>query len=145
MSREVLTIWARGVALVERVPIGIVALAFRIAVGAVFFKSGLLKYNSWELALLLFENEYKVPVLSVEHAAILATTFELACPILLFIGLATRLATLPLLGMVFVIQTFVYPDAWNEHLLWASVLVYLLSRGAGPISLDALLARTFKI
>ena len=54
---------------------------------------------------------------------------ELTFPILLFLGLATRLATLPLLGMIAVIQTFVYPQAWNDHSLWGSVLVFLLTRG----------------
>jgi putative oxidoreductase len=65
---------------------------------------------------------------------------ELGIPPLLFLGLATRLATLPLLGMIAVIQIFVYPNAWTDHLLWASVLVFLLTRGPGAISLDHLLA-----
>jgi putative oxidoreductase len=58
---------------------------------------------------------------------------------LLFLGLATRLATLPLLGMITVIQLFVYPNAWTDHLLWGSVLVFLLTRGPGPISADYLI------
>jgi putative oxidoreductase len=62
--------------------------------------------------------------------------------VFLFLGLATRLATLPLLGMVFVIQAFVYPQAWTEHLLWASILVCLLTRGPGIISLDHLIERS---
>ena len=127
----------------ERVPLSLLQLAFRIAVGAVFFKSGLLKLGSWEFAVLLFRDEYKVPVLPPEIAAVLATAVELGCPVLLFLGLATRLATLPLLGMVAVIQTFVYPDAWTEHLLWASILVFLLTRGPGALSADALLERNF--
>jgi putative oxidoreductase len=60
-------------------------------------------------------------------------------PMFLLIGLATRLATLPLLGMVTVIQTFVYPQAWTEHLLWASILLLLLTRGPGTLSLDHLI------
>jgi len=52
------------------------------------------------------------------------------------LGLATRLATLPLLGMIAVIQTFVYPGAYAEHLTWASILLFLLTRGGGPWSLD---------
>jgi putative oxidoreductase len=59
------------------------------------------------------------------------------------LGLATRLATLPLLGMILVIQTLVYPQAWVDHLLWGSILVFLLSRGPGAISLDALIERRF--
>jgi putative oxidoreductase len=68
---------------------------------------------------------------------------ELTLPIFLFLGLATRLATLPLLGMIAVIQTFVYPEAWTDHLLWASMLVFLLTRGAGALSLDHLIERRF--
>src|SRR5262249_34047182 len=61
------------------------------------------------------------------------------CSILLVLGLATRLATLPLLGMLAVIQTFVYPNAWSDHLTWGSILLFLLTRGAGALSLDRLL------
>jgi len=59
----------------------------------------------------------------------------------LIVGLATRIATLPLLGMIALIQTFVYPQAWTEHLLWASILVFLLTRGPGELSLDYLIER----
>jgi putative oxidoreductase len=69
----------------------------------------------------------------------LSVTFEFGCPILLALGLATRLATLPLLGMLAVIQTFVYPNAWADHLTWGSILLFLLTRGGGALSLDRLL------
>src|SRR6266508_5240095 len=108
-----------------RFPLSIIQLAMRIAVGAVFFNSGLLKINSWEFAIKLFEDEYKVPLLDPVLAARLATFNELVFPIFLFLGLATRLATLPLLGMIAVIEIFVYSRAWVEHLLWSSVLVFL--------------------
>src|ERR1700752_4806811 len=91
----------------ERFPLSLIQLAMRIAVGAVFFNSGLLKIRSWEFAIKLFEDEYKVPLLDPVLAARLATFNELVFPVLLFLGLATRLATLPLLGMVLVIQIFV--------------------------------------
>lgn len=128
------------VAWLERFPLALLQLAFRFAIGLVFFNSGLLKLNSWQFAVLLFQNEYKVPILSPEVAAAIATTFELSCPVLLFVGLATRLATLPLLGMIAVIQTFVYPQAWAEHLMWTSILLFLLTRGPGPVALDRLVA-----
>jgi putative oxidoreductase len=128
-------------AILERFPLSLIQLAMRIAIGMVFFNSGMLKINSWEFAVKLFEDEYKVPFIDPALAARLATFNELTFPILLFLGLATRLATLPLLGMVAVIQTFVYPQAWTEHLLWASVLVLLLTRGPGAISLDHLIER----
>jgi putative oxidoreductase len=128
-------------ALLERLPLAIIQLAMRIAVGTVFLKSGLLKINSWEFALKLFEDEYKLPVISPWLGAVLATFNELTFSVLLIVGLATRLATLPLLGMVFVIQVLVYPQAWPEYLLWASILLLLLTRGPGALSLDALIER----
>jgi putative oxidoreductase len=128
---------------VERIPLGLLQLAMRIAVGAVFFNSGLLKINSWEFAIKLFEDEYKVPLIDPVWAARLAAFNELTFPVLLVLGLATRLATLPLLGMILVIQTLVYPQAWVDHLLWGSILLFLLSRGPGAISLDALIERRF--
>jgi putative oxidoreductase len=126
-----------------RFPLSIIQLAMRIAIGAVFFNSGLLKFRSWEFAIKLFQDEYKVPLLDPETAARLATFNELVFPVFLFLGLATRLATLPLLGMVAVIEIFVYPQAWTEHLLWASILVFLLTRGPGPFSLDYLIEQWF--
>lgn len=123
----------------ERFPLPVVQLAMRIAVGAVFLNAGLLKYRSPELTLLLFRDEYKVPFFDPALMARMATFNELTFSTLLILGLATRAATLPFLGMIAVIQTFVYPQAWNEHLLWASVLVFLLTRGAGALSIDGLL------
>jgi putative oxidoreductase len=126
-----------------RFPLSILQLMMRIGVGMVFFKAGLLKYNSFEFAVKLFEDEYKVPVLAPEIAARLAMFNELTWPIFLFLGLGTRLATLPLLGMISVIQIFVYPNAWPDHALWGSVLLFLLTRGPGAISVDYLIDRQF--
>ena len=122
-----------------RFPLPLLQLLFRLAVATVFLKAGLNKLSSWELTVQLFADEYKVPVLSPELAAAMATTFEMSCSLLLILGLATRLATLPLLGMIAVIQTFVYPGAYAEHLTWASILLFLLTRGGGRWSLDRLL------
>jgi len=58
---------------------------------------------------------------------------------LLVAGLASRLATLPILGMIMTIQLFVYPSAWPEHLVWGSILLFLLTRGPGAISIDRLI------
>jgi putative oxidoreductase len=128
----------------SRFPLSLIQLAMRIGVGAVFFNSGLLKINSWEFAIKLFEDEYKVPLLDPLWAARLAAFNELTFPVLLFLGLATRIATLPLLGMIAVIQIFIYPQAWTEHLLWASVLTFLLIGGPGAVSLDHLIERHLK-
>lgn len=134
-------LWRRATRLLESVPMSFILLAGRVAVASVFLKSGLLKVQSWEVAVQLFRDEYRVPVLPPEIAAQLATAFEIGCSLLLIAGLASRLATLPLLGMVAVIQTFVYPQAWTDHLMWATLLVLILTRGPGAISLDAVLGR----
>ena len=119
-----------------RFPYSAQQLLFRFAVGAVFLKAGYLKLTSWESTIGLFRDEYQVPVLPPEIAAAMATTFELGCSTLLILGLGTRLATLPLLGMLTVIQLFVYPNAWADHLTWGSILVAVLTRGAGAVSVD---------
>ncbi len=125
-------------------PLSIIQFAGRIGVGATFFKAGLLKYNSWEFTVKLFQEEYRVPLLDPAVAARVAMVQELSLPILLVLGLATRVATLPMLGMILVIQTFVYPNAYNEHLVWGAVLVLLLTRGPGVLSLDHLIARAVR-
>lgn len=124
----------------EGVPFSFHQLLFRLAVAGVFLRAGLTKIASWEPTVALFREEYRVPVLSPELAALLATSFELACPTLLVVGLATRLATLPLLGMIATIQLFVYPQAWSEHLVWGSILLVLLTRGGGALSIDRAIA-----
>ena len=125
--------------LLERFPLSLLQLVFRFSIASVFWKSGQSKIASWDTTILLFTNEYHVPVLSPQFAATMAASFELGCSVLIFFGLLTRLATLPLLGMVFVIQAFVYPENWVEHLTWAAMLLFLLTRGAGAISLDRLI------
>ena len=122
--------------LFARVPLSIHQLLFRLAIAGVFFRAGLTKIASWESTIALFAEEYKVPVLPPEIAASLSVSVELGCSALLLLGLATRLATLPFLGMIATIQLFVYPQAWPEHLTWVSILLFLLTRGGGAISLD---------
>ncbi len=127
--------------LLGRVPLSVHQLLLRLAIASVFLPAGLLKLASWESTIALFQDEYKVPLLPPVIAAMLATTFELGCSSLLIAGLATRLATLPLLGQIVTIQLFVYPQAWHEHLVWGSILLFLLTRGGGTISMDHLLYR----
>jgi putative oxidoreductase len=126
-----------------RVPLSIHQLLFRLGVASVFLKAGMVKVSSWESTVALFRDEYRVLVFPPELAATMAATFELGCSALLIVGLATRLATLPLLGMIATIQLFVYPDAWSEHLVWGSILLFLLTRGPGSISIDQLIARAW--
>jgi len=137
--------WADSTrAWLARFPLSILLLAGRIGVGATFFKAGLLKYNSFEFAVKLFQEEYRLPLLDPAVAARMAMIQELSLPILLFLGLATRVATIPLLGMIAVIQTFVYPNAYNDHLVWGSILVLVLTRGPGVFSLDYLIERAVR-
>jgi len=126
-------------ALLGRVPIAIHQLLFRLAIAGVFLRAGLTKVQSWESTVALFRDEYKVPLLPPEVAATMASTVEIGCSALLLLGLASRLAALPMLGMILTIQIFVYPSAWPEHLVWGSILLFLLTRGAGAISLDRLI------
>jgi putative oxidoreductase len=126
--------WAR--AALGRFPLAVIQVLFRLAIASVFLKAGWNKLASWELTIQLFADEYKVPVLPPDLAAVMATSTEIGCSLLLIAGLGTRLATLPLLGMIAVIQTFVYPGAYAEHLTWASILLFLLTRGGGPWSVD---------
>lgn len=130
-------------ALLEQLPLSLILLAMRIAMGFVFFNAGLLKWRSFDFAVKLFSDEYRLPLLPPELAARMAMTVELGAPLFLFAGLATRLASLPLLGMTLVIVTLVYPSSWVESLLWGSVLVMILTRGPGIFSLDHLIDRWF--
>lgn len=134
-------------------PMAAILLMLRIGVGMVFWKSGLTKVVTGESGLpvlplqlgdstvMLFETEYALPLLPPELAAWLAAVNELAMPVLLILGLASRFSAAALLGMTLVIQFFVYPGNWAEHLFWAGALAIILTRGPGAISLDALIAR----
>ena len=126
--------------LVSRVPLSVHQLIFRVAVAGVFLRAGLLKIQGWESTLALFRDEYRVPVLAPEIAAVMSASVEVGCSLLLLAGLGTRLATLPILGMITTIQLFVYPQAWPEHLVWSSILLFLLTRGGGNVSLDHAIA-----
>jgi putative oxidoreductase len=124
----------------DAVPLALPQLMARIAVGAVFWKSGLTKTASWATPVALFRDEYRLPVLSPELAAMLATAIELSAPVLLVLGLGARLGAAGLLGMTAAIQLLVYPENWAEHLTWATLLLLILIRGAGPVSLDHLVS-----
>jgi putative oxidoreductase len=131
----------QAIDLLDRFPPSILQLMFRVAIAAVFWSSGLTKIASWDTTIALFRDEYMVPLLPPELAAVISATFELSCSALIVVGLATRLATLPLLGMTFVIEVFVYPEYWTQHLMWASVLLFLLTKGPGVFSLDHYVGR----
>ncbi|TCS64960.1 DoxX family protein [Varunaivibrio sulfuroxidans] len=134
-------------ALLDRVPHSLIALLARLGVAGIFWRSGQLKIDAnWHITsstLFLFQDEYKVPLLSPELAAHLATIGEHLFPIMLVLGLGARLGAAGMLFMTLVIQTFVYPGNWPDHLMWASVLIYILAKGPGVLSLDHLFARRF--
>ena len=132
----------KGRSLAERIPYSVIALASRIAVADVFWRSGQTKVKGFSIreeTFYLFREEYKVPLLPPDLAAYLSTIGEHVFPILLFVGLASRLSALGLFGMTVVIQLFVVPGGWPEHILWLSLLTLIIARGPGAISLDHLI------
>jgi putative oxidoreductase len=139
-------------------PEWLIAIVARFSIAAVFWKSGQTKIEGFAIDLVegrfalgiprfadstidLFKDEYSLPFIPPELAAVLATIGEHVFPVLILLGLATRLSALALLAMTAVIQVFVYPGAYPLHGVWAAVLLYLMRHGAGPVSLDAFLAR----
>lgn len=124
-------------------------LATRFYVGWQFTKSGWLKISSWDTTLGLFRDEYHVPLLPPDVAAVMGTCGELGFPILLYLGLFTRIGALGTLA-VNVMAVVSYRDvllsegfeaALGQHVLWGFMLLVLTIFGAGQISLDARLAR----
>ena len=132
----------QGRNLAERIPYTVIALAARLGVADVFWRSGQTKVSGFSIreeTFYLFREEYKVPLLPPDLAAYLSTVGEHVFPILLFLGLASRLSALGLLAMTMVIQLFVVPGGWPEHILWLSLLALIIARGPGAISIDHLI------
>jgi putative oxidoreductase len=121
------------------IPYSVIALIARAATFSVFFRSGTQKLSDWNSTLLLFQNEYHVPVLPPNIAAYIAASLELGASTLVLIGLCTRVSVTALLGMTAVIEIFVYPMAWPDHIQWLAFMFIIFARGPGRISLDALL------
>jgi len=128
----------------ERVPYALLALPLRLALATVFWNSAMTKLANWDTALSLFSDEYQLPLIPPAIAATMAVTIELTTPVLLVLGLMTRAAALVLLAMTAVIEIFVYPQAWPTHIQWAAMLLVLLCRGGGAVSVDHLLWRYWK-
>lgn len=131
----------RLLAWLDRVPHTVLAVPLRLALATIFWNSAMAKLANWESTLYLFREDYNVPLIPPEPAAYLAVSIELTAPVLLMVGLATRPVALVLLGMTTVIQVFVYPLAWPTHIQWAAMLLVLLARGAGKLSIDWLIRR----
>jgi putative oxidoreductase len=139
--------WIRMTNRLAAFPQSLLLLLARVGLAVTFWRSGLTKVDEdfmiTDLTVQLFADEYGLPLLTPEYAAYLATFFELAMPPLLLLGIATRFAAAPLLGMSIVIQCFVYPNAYPTHALWAVAALLLMTRGAGAISFDYCIRRHF--
>lgn len=140
-----------------RIPNTLIAFLARFSIAAVFWSSGQTKVEGFALnivsgefqlgvphlsenAVALFQDEYKLPLLAPHVAASMAALGEHLLPVLLLLGLGTRLSALGLLGMTAVIQFLVYPGAYPTHGTWAAVLLYLMVHGPGRLSIDHWLA-----
>jgi len=129
---------ARGLEAV--LPAALVLLAVRLGLAAVFWLSGRTKvegvFSITDSTYFLFAEEYRLPLIDSRLAAVAATTAEHLLPLLLTLGLFTRLSAAGLLAMTLVIQVFVYPGAWGTHLGWAALALVLLRNGGGRLALD---------
>ncbi len=126
----------------ENLRMDAVLVLMRIVIGAVFFMSAQTKVDGFALkesTFFLFEYEYALPLVPPVLAAYLATIAEHLFPLMLWLGLGSRLAALGLAGMTLTIQLFVYPEAWVTHGLWLSSLLVLVLQGPGRLSLDHLI------
>jgi len=146
-TARLVSVHAQIIGILARYLVPLFDLAVRLWMAQVFFQSGRTKLADWAITVSLFQDEYKVPLLPPEVAAVLGTTFELGMPIFLTFGLATRLAALPLIGMTCVIQFILggaNPDYDSvEHFYWLFLLGMIVLRGPGPISLDHLIRGRF--
>jgi putative oxidoreductase len=129
-------------ALGDLIPYDLVALAARLFPAVVFWQSGRTKVEGLAIkdsTYFLFQELYALPLIPPAWAAVMATVAEHLLPVLLVLGLLSRLSALGLLVMTAVIQIFVFPDAWVTHGLWAAALLVVVARGPGRLSLDHLL------
>lgn len=150
----------RLIDLLQQIPHSLIAFIARFSIAAVFWKSGQTKIEGFAVDVVsgtfqfdnphladstipLFSSEYNLPLIPPDIAAYAATFSEHFFPVLILLGLATRFSSLALLGMTLTIQLFVYPGAYPTHGTWAAVLLLLIARGPGVLSLDHLLARYY--
>jgi putative oxidoreductase len=143
MKTSPLPLYTRAASVLNHIPGAALLLVARLGVAAVFFASGRTKVDGLltikDSTYTLFETDYKLPFVPPHIAAHAAAYSEHLFPILLALGLFSRVGAAGLLGMTTVIEVFVYPDAWPTHLSWAGLLLPILARGGGAWSLDRLL------
>ncbi|MFB3304360.1 DoxX family protein [Pseudomonas sp. AMR01] len=151
----------RVIELFEKIPYSLIAFLARFSIAAVFWKSGQTKVEGFAIDLIngtfqlgvprlaastvpLFQSEYRVPLLSPEVAAHMSAFAEHIFPALILVGFATRFSALALIGMTLTIQLFVYPDAYPTHGTWIAILLLLVAKGPGRLSIDHLIARRYR-
>ncbi|NWD68144.1 DoxX family protein [Pseudomonas gingeri] len=151
----------RIIQLFEMIPYSLIAFVARFSIAAVFWKSGQTKVEGFAVDLIsgtfdiglprladstipLFASEYKVPLLSPEIAAHLSAFGEHFFPVLILLGFATRFSALGLFGMTLTIQLFVYPGAYPTHGTWMAILLLLMAKGPGVLSIDHLIAKRYR-
>lgn len=151
----------RFISVCSSLPNSVVAFLARFSIAAVFWKSGETKIQGlaidivsreftlgWphlsDSAISLFRDEYRLPFVAPEIAAPMAAFAEHFFPLMLLLGLGTRLSAFALLGMTMTIQIFVYPDAYPVHGTWAAVFLYLMAHGPGRLSLDHWIAQRYQ-
>lgn len=161
MNRPAANLINQVITLFEKIPYSLIALIARFSIAAVFWKSGQTKVEGFAIDLVsgtfelgapklaastlpLFRSEYHVPLLSPEVAAHLAAFAEHFFPVLILIGFATRFSALALIGMTLTIQLFVYPDAYPTHGTWLALLLLLVAKGPGRLSIDHWIARHYR-
>jgi putative oxidoreductase len=146
--------------LLDTIPNSLIAVIARFSIAAIFWKSGQTKVQGFAIDIVsgeftfglprlsdsvveLFRDEYKLPLVPPEFAALMAAFAEHLFPLLILIGLATRFSAAALLVMTVTIQLLVYPDAYPTHGVWAAVLIFLMAKGPGVFSLDHLISRRY--
>jgi putative oxidoreductase len=143
--------YARAVHLFSAKRVEAIMLIFvRLTLAGIFWRSGRTKVieGSWlsisDTTLFQFDDTpfNNVPLLPPEIAAHLTLYAEHLFPVLLVLGLFTRISALALLGMTMVIQIFVFPEAWWQvHSVWVALALVLIVRGGGQFALDRLVPK----
>ncbi len=145
--KKILDLYNKAVAMISgRIPEAIALLLARLGLAGIFWRSARTKVEegSWlqmrELTVDLFRDEYGMPF--PEITGLIATYAEHILPIMIVLGLFTRIGATGLFIMTMVIQLFVYPDAWwQTHIVWAALALILMVRGGGLFTIDTLLNR----
>lgn len=146
MMTQLTLLYSRFFEGLEKFATPLVLLFVRIWAAKAFLQSGLVKIQSWDSTLYLFEEEYQVPLLPWEMAAYLGTAAELILPPLLILGLMSR-GVASVLFVFNIIAVISYPVLWGQgfydHQLWGLMFLMTAIFGPGALSVDHLLKKRF--